>query len=71
MGAAENGNSPDYRPQATGAEPYDFMADATDVWFSLLIIPQWSGSLLGDFKCYQYCHAIFCYRVGRFGFISG
>ena len=47
------------------------MDDAIDVWFLLLNISQWAGSLLGDFNCYQDCYPILYYRVGGLGFING
>ena len=71
VGTAEDDDVPYCRPQTTGSEPDDAVDDATDVCLSYLIISQWTGSLLGGLKCYQYCYAIFYYRVGRFGFSAG
>jgi hypothetical protein len=71
VAAAEDGNTPHHRPQAAVDEPDDAVDDAIDVWSPLFIIPQWVGSLLGDFKCYQNPYAVFRYWLGRGGFING
>ena len=71
VGTAEDGNPPDGRPQAATAESDDAVDDAHNVCLLLSIIPQWPGSLLGDFQYYYYWHAVFCYRLGRSGQVEG
>lgn len=70
MGAAEDGNDPDCRPQAAVASQHDVMANASDVCLPHFIISQWAGYLLGGIKCYQDWYPIFCYRVGGVGWIT-
>ena len=71
MGTAKDGSASYLRPQAAVTEPDDAMDDAIDVWFLLLNISQWAGSLLGDFNCYQDWYPILCCRMGRLGFNNG
>ena len=71
MGAAEDDDDTDCGPQAAGTEQDDAVADATVVCLYYIAISQWSGSLLGDFKCYQDCYPILCYRMGRLDSSNG
>ena len=48
VGAAENVNTCDYRPQTDVPGTNDAMDDAAHVRFLLLIIPQRTGTVLGD-----------------------
>lgn len=67
VGSAEDVNAGDYRRQAAGTGEDDAVDDANHVWFLLFVLPQWSGSLLGDVNYYQRCYAILHDRVGRIG----
>ena len=49
VGAAEDDDSACCRPQNAGSKPDDAVDDAIDVCLPYDDIPQWSGSLLGDF----------------------
>jgi len=71
VGAAEDGNTTHYRPQAAGTKPDDAVDDATIVCLPDLVVSQWSGSVLGDVKCYYYCYPILCYWLGGLGFNNG
>lgn len=65
VGAAEDVNAGDYRRQAAGTGEDDAVDDANHVWFLLFVLPQWSGSLLGDVNYHQRRYAILHDRVGR------
>ena len=70
MGATEDDDDHYYRPETAGSKPDDAVDDAYGVCLHDFIIPQWLGSLLGDFKCYPDCSAVFCYWLGRIGYAS-
>lgn len=65
VGTAEDVNAGDHRCQAAVTGENDAVDDAADVWFLLLVIPQWTGSLLGDVNCHQSRYAILHDWVGR------
>ncbi len=67
MAPAKDGNAHLSRPQAGSAEPDDAVDDAADVCLLYLTVPQWSGSLLGDIKCYHYCNSVLYDRLGSTG----
>ncbi len=71
MAAAKDGNTSHYRPETAVTEPDDAVDDANDVCLPLFIISQRTGSLLGDFKCYQNWSPVCCYWVGRVGSLNG
>ena len=54
-------------PSATGAEPDDAGNDAVAFRFYDLIVPQWTGTVLGCLQYYQHRHAVFCNGLGRTG----
>ena len=64
MGAAEDDDQHNRRPQAAGTEPDDALDDADDVRLLLAAISQRAGALLDNIECYQYRYAIHGYRVG-------
>ncbi len=65
VGTAEDVNAGDYRPQTAVTGEDDAVDDAAHVWFLLFIVPQWTGSLLGNVNYHQSRDAILYGGLGR------
>ena len=63
--AAKNDDLSQSGSKTTADSADDAMDDAADVCVLFLLISQWAGFVLGNFKPHGGCHTVFYYRVGR------
>ena len=63
--AAKNDDLPQSGSETTADSADDAMDDAADVCVLFLLISQWAGFVLGNFKPHGGCHSVFYYRFGR------
>ena len=68
---AEDDDGAHRRPQTAGTRQDDAVDDAHDVRLSYPAVSQRSGPLLGDFKRYPNCNAVFCFWLGGLGSDGG
>lgn len=65
MVAAKNDDLSQSGSKTTADSADDAMDDAADVCVLFLLISQWAGFVLGNFKPHGGCHSVFYYRFGR------
>ena len=63
--AAKNDDLSQSGSKTTADSADDAMDDAADVCVLFLLISQWAGFVLGNFKPHGGCHTVFYYRFGR------